>query len=211
MDKKSKIFFWVMGLLIIASIGATYYRIMIKKDYIIESQTDCDPYEQECFVWECDPESTVEGEACVEDPEENIWYFKVVRRNASQIPLCDPNTDEECDPWKCEEGESDCEEMLCSEDQLEAQYASYCIDPIVYTQENPIEEEEEECVEGDEECAVEETEINEDSVEESVVDEPASEDSEIEEVTEDVAEENTDQSQDETETPAETEETGELM
>ncbi|EKE15791.1 MAG: hypothetical protein ACD_11C00105G0016 [uncultured bacterium] len=157
MDKKSKIFFAVFFLLIAASVAATYYRIMIKKDYVIEAQTDCDPYAEECFVWECDPESDVEGEACVEDPEENIWYFKVVRRNASQIPLCDPNTDETCDPWTCEAGEADCEDMFCSEDQLEAQYASRCIDPVIFAEENPIEEEETiECEEGDEECAADE-------------------------------------------------------
>jgi hypothetical protein len=38
MDKKSKIFLGVFFLLIFASIGATYYRIMVKRDYVIEAQ-----------------------------------------------------------------------------------------------------------------------------------------------------------------------------
>lgn len=112
---------------------------------------DCDPYAEECFVWECDPESTEEGEACTGDAENDIWYFKVAKRNASRIPLCDPNTDENCQPMLCEEGEKDCEEIFCAEDQLEAQYASGCVDPVKFTEENPVEEEGA-CEEGDEAC-----------------------------------------------------------
>jgi len=173
MDKKSKILIAVFLVLIAISVGVTYWRIMIQKDYVVEAQTDCDPYEEECFLWECDPESTVEGEACTGDPEEDSWYFKVVRRNASKIPLCDPETDETCDPWTCEEGEKDCEEEFCTEENMEDQYASACNDPVAYTAENPIEEEgetaeeegeaeeeteEAKCEEEDEECETEEGE-----------------------------------------------------
>lgn len=162
MDKKSKIFFIVFGILIAASVAVTYWRIMVKKDYIIESQVDCDPYAEACFIWKCNPTSTVEGEKCTGDPESDIWYFKVAKRNASRIPLCDTNTDENCQPMLCESGEEDCSEMLCTEDQLEAQYASGCVDPVKYTEENPIEEEaidpsadEAACEEGDTECEAE--------------------------------------------------------
>lgn len=157
MDKKSKVLLWVFALLIVASVGVTYWRIMIKKDYVIEAQVDCDPYVDECFVWECDPESTVEGEACTGDPESDIWYFNVARRNASKIPLCDPGTDESCDPWTCEENEKDCETVFCEESIMEEQYATACVDPVQFAIDNPIEEEEVECEEGDEEClAIEE-------------------------------------------------------
>lgn len=155
MDKKSKILLWIFVGLIAISVAVTYWRIMIKRDYVIEAQVDCDPYAEACFVWECDPTSTVEGEACVGDPESDVWYFKVAKRNAGRIPLCDPNTDEDCQPMLCAEDEMECEEMLCTEDQLEAQYASYCVDPVVFAAENPAEEEEEtaaECAEGDVEC-----------------------------------------------------------
>lgn len=153
MDKKSKILLWVFAVLLVGSVVATFWRIMIWRDYIIEAQVDCDPYSEKCFVWECDPESIVEGEACVGDPETDAWYFKVAKRNAGRIPLCDPNTDENCQPMLCEEDEMECEEMLCTEDQLEAQYASSCVDPIAFTAENLVEEEEAtECAEGDTEC-----------------------------------------------------------
>lgn len=141
MDRKSKILFLIIGLLIVASVAVTYWRIMIKKDYIIEGQTDCDPYTEKCFVWECDPESTVKGEACTGDPETDIWYFQVARRIAANIPLCDPDTDENCDPWTCAENEPECGVEFCTEENMEAQYASSCNDPVVYTEENPVEEE----------------------------------------------------------------------
>ncbi len=158
MDKKSKILLWVFALLIVASVGVTFWRIMIKKDYVVEAQVDCDPYEKNCFVWECDPESTVEGEACLGDPESDIWYFNVTRRNASVIPLCDPETDENCDPWTCEDGEKDCEQVFCDETNMEDQFASSCVDPAQFAIDNPVEEEAIECEEGDEECLALESE-----------------------------------------------------
>jgi hypothetical protein len=140
MDKKSKILIWIFVVLIIASVGVTFWRIMIKKDYIISAQTDCDPYAEKCFVWTCDPNSTVEGEACVNDPEKDIWYFQVVNRKAFNIPLCDPNA-EGCEALVCPEGEADCSVDFCTEENMEGQYASSCNDPVKFTEENPIEEE----------------------------------------------------------------------
>lgn len=142
MDKKSKIFFIIFGLLIVAMVGVTYWRIMVKKDYIVEAQTDCDPYVEQCFLWECDPESDADGEKCTGDPEEDSWYFQVIKRNASRIPLCDSNTDENCEALVCGENEPECEYIFCTEENMEDQYASACNDPVKYTEENPVEEEE---------------------------------------------------------------------
>jgi hypothetical protein len=177
MDKKSKIFFAVMGILIIASVGATYWRIMVKKDYIVEAQTDCDPYADECFIWECDPESDVEGEACTGDPEMDSWYFQVIRRNAANVPLCDPNIDEECEALVCGENEPECEYIFCTEENMEEQYAVACNDPEQYALDNPEEEDyvcdlenEEDCVapeEGDEGSMEEEAGIEEEATPET--------------------------------------------
>lgn len=176
MDKKSKILFLIVGLLIAASVAVTYWRIMVNKDYIIEGQTDCDPYADVCFIWECDPESTVEGEACTGDPEMDSWYFQVARRSAANIPLCDPDTDENCDPWTCAEGEKDCSVEFCTEENMEAQYAVSCNDPVAYAEENPYEcdpEIDEDCEEtacdpeADGECGEEETECEGEECEEA--------------------------------------------
>jgi len=122
-----------------------------RKDYLIEAEIDCDPEVESCFVWECDPESDVEGEACTGDPEMDVWYYKYLTRKASDIPMCDEaawKEDEECDPMTCMGEEEYCEETVCTEEDIEA--GESCTDPETF------EYEEEECEEGDEECLAEE-------------------------------------------------------
>jgi len=167
-NRKSKILFAVIAILIVGSVIATYWRYMVQRDYIVQAQIDCDPEMENCFIWECDPESTEEGYACTGDPEEDIWYYKIIRRNAKNIPLCDPNN-EECAALVCEPGELECSEELCTAENVPE--GETCNDPEQYLLENPPEEESEceeddeeclateeelECEEGDEECAMEE-------------------------------------------------------
>jgi hypothetical protein len=145
-DGKSKVLFAVLGVLIAGSVAVAYYKYMIKRDYIIQAQTDCDPETENCFIWECDPDSLMEGEACTGVPDNDIWYYKNVERNASRIPLCDPN-DENCDALVCAEGEPDCREILCTSENVPE--GETCNNPQEYLLENPPEAE---CEEGDEEC-----------------------------------------------------------
>jgi len=142
MDKKSKIFFFVFFLLIVSSIAVTYYRFMVQRDYMIQAEADCDPYTESCFVYVCDPEA---GEECTGDPVEDTSYYKLIDRNAKNIPLCDP-ADETCTALVCGEGEADCSYTLC--DPATATDGEACNDPITYTLENPIEEENSIDVEG---------------------------------------------------------------
>lgn len=159
MDKKNKIFFIVFFLLIIGSVGATYYRTMIKKDYVIAVQLDCDPYVEKCFIWECDPASTVEGEACTGEAENDIWYYQIFERKAYNIPSCDPD-DENCEALVCPEGEKDCSVTFCNEENKIEQGVE-CNDPVQYAIDNPEEEETIECEEGDEKCLASEEEASE--------------------------------------------------
>ena len=143
MDKKSKILLSLLGLAIIISVGATYWRIMMKKDYIISSQVDCDPTIEKCFIWECDSTLAAgEDGACTGDPEEDSWYYKIAERKAYNIPLCDPDKDENCQPFLCEEGEKDCQEIFC--DTTNVKEGESCNDPEEYIKNNPMEEEDEE-------------------------------------------------------------------
>jgi hypothetical protein len=148
MDIKTKTLVLIMGLLFFISFSLTAYRYLIKKDYIIQAETDCDPYTETCFIWECDINSSEEGEKCVGDSEADIWYYKIIKRNASKIPLCD-STDENCRALVCEENESDCEFTLCTDENKEENGVSECSDPIAYAIENPIAEE---CEEEDIDC-----------------------------------------------------------
>jgi len=184
MDKKSKILIWIVIILILGSVGATYWRIFVKKDYLISNEVDCDPYSEKCFIWECDPTSTVEGEACTGDPESDVWYYKIAERKAANIPLCDPATDETCLPFVCEENEIGCSETLCEEGNADE---IACVDPVQFTVDNPVEEESA-CEEGDEEClAAEEAAAEEECAEddaECLAAEEGSEEAVIEEGTE---------------------------
>lgn len=155
MDKKSKIFLAVFLLLIVGAVGVTYWRIYIQKDYIIQNQIDCDPTVDACFVWQCDPASTVEGEACTGDPDKDTWYYQIAERKAKMIPTCDPN-DENCLPFECSEGEKDCSVTFC-DDKNKAEQKVECNDPVQYNIDNPAEEEST-CEEGDEECLAAEEE-----------------------------------------------------
>ncbi len=145
-----RIFFIIFGFLILGSIVFTYCRVVIEKDYIISAETDCDPYSEKCFIYVCDPAT----EECTGDPEEDNWYYKIIKRKAYNIPSCNPN-DEECDALICPNGEEDCGYAFCeegNEDGVE------CNDPEQYTVDNPPEEG---CEEGDEECLNEEAECEE--------------------------------------------------
>lgn len=139
MDKKTKAFWWTMVFLILISVLATFYRYMIKRDYIIQAQVDCDPYNEACFVWNCDPGSDVEGEACTGDPENDTWYYKVINKKANQVSSCDEN-DENCKPLFCGENEPDCEFVFCNPENMEEFGSTICINPVDYTLANPKEE-----------------------------------------------------------------------
>lgn len=149
-------FIAIFGLLVAGAVLFTFYRMVIQKDYLIEAQSDCDPYTEACFVWSCDPESTVEGEACTGDPENDVSYYSLIRKKASDIPLCDPDTDDTCQPLECQPGEADCTRILCDDSNKDEQEAE-CNDPAAYTEENPPEEQSDEtddaqCSPDDETC-----------------------------------------------------------
>ncbi len=168
MDKKSKIFFAVFALMIAASVAVTYWRIVVKRDYLVLAETVCDPETENCFVYECDPET----EECTGDPEEDISYYAKIKKKAFNFPECENG---ECPDPVCEEGEKDCELILCTEDNAE-EWES-CNDPEEYlasmeetegededAEEESEEEEDEETSDGDEE-EIEEGSAEEDSVE----------------------------------------------
>lgn len=141
MDKKSKILFTILALMIAVSAGATYYKIMIKRDYQIEAKISCDPATESCFTHTCDPEN----EECSDNPEENISYYKLINKNAANITICDSGKGEECAELKCEEGEANCEITLCSEETAED---DPCSNPEDFLkEENQSSESEEEIIE----------------------------------------------------------------
>jgi len=134
MDKRSKILFLVFFLVLAGSIFLTYYRYMVIRDYVIEAQVGCDPMTESCFVYVCDPEN---GEECTGDPEQDTSYYKLLHRNAKNIPLCDPE-EADCLVAVCQPEEADCQVTLCDSTSEED---VVCSDPETYRAEHLPEEE----------------------------------------------------------------------
>lgn len=135
MDKKSKIFFAVFFTLIAAVVIITYMKYFVAKDYYITAQADCDPTAQKCFIWKCDPNSTDPTEKCTGDPTKDTWYYQDVKKLASQIPLCDPDSDDSCKALECDSG-MDCMVTYCNDITKKAEGVD-CSDPDEYNKENP--------------------------------------------------------------------------
>lgn len=93
-----------MGILILTSVGATFYRYVILKDYQIIAEIPCDPAIDNCFVRTEEDGTTTN--------------YQTISRNASNIPLCDPEQDETCRALVCEQGELDCEVTACTPDTV---------------------------------------------------------------------------------------------
>ena len=112
MDKKSKILFFVFGSIVIASFTISFMRYIVFQDYLVEMSIDCDPSRESCFVYECDP---VEEE-CSEDPEEDIWYYKILEKKAYAFPECFSHG--ECyEEIMCLPEERNCSVILCNPEE----------------------------------------------------------------------------------------------
>jgi hypothetical protein len=114
---KNKIFYSIFFLLLAGSIVATYVKIVVNKNYQIVAETSCDPATEQCFVWNCDVE--IDGE-CSDNPEENIWIYKIVNKKAATIAVCEASAEKlGCDgELSCTEGEKDCSYKYCDEESV---------------------------------------------------------------------------------------------
>ncbi|MFZ1655174.1 MAG: hypothetical protein WAT84_05090 [Candidatus Moraniibacteriota bacterium] len=133
MYKESKAFFLIISLLMLGSVAVSYYRYVVKQDYIVQTEVDCDPYTEACFVYVCDIEA---GDECTGNPVEDTAYYKLIRRNAMNMSLCDPNA-EACEVSACPSGEAECEVISC--DSATVQEGEECTDPVVFILEHPVE------------------------------------------------------------------------
>lgn len=126
MERKSKILLGAFVLLLVWSIGMSYYRYMVIHDYIIKIEAYCDPSAEVCFVRSCDTED--ETAECTGNPEEDTAYYKIVTRNAQYMPACDPmNAD--CPVSVCREDEEGCSVEQCD---VAADPEAVCSNPEEY-------------------------------------------------------------------------------
>ena len=116
-DKKKNIwFFIILGILILASVGVTFYKYYILKDFQIVAEVSCDPATEVCFHYEPTPCADDDLE-CV--PEE-AYDYKMMSKNAANILACE-NTEEKIDcteELSCLDNEENCSYEYCTEEAL---------------------------------------------------------------------------------------------
>lgn len=84
-----------------------YNQIVIHRNYIVLTHTDCDPLTESCFVLDCDTDEM--------DCDKEI--YKKVKKNASYIDDC--TSGHFCPKLSCGQFEKDCSITLCSEENKE--------------------------------------------------------------------------------------------
>jgi len=104
MDKKSKILIIIVSLAIVASVGVSFYKYVITKNYQIFVEIPCDPAVDNCFVRT--------------EEDDTISNYKILSRQASNIPLCVPENNPNCRAMLCEQDEPNCEFTTCSAEDL---------------------------------------------------------------------------------------------
>lgn len=106
-----KIIFTTVGISLFLSMGITFCRYYILRDYIIYAEVACDPNKEKCFVRHCTEDDL---DPCDFLHVKYTRYYKIVRKIASHIPLCNQNI-EQCPPLTCQPSEENCEIITCTE------------------------------------------------------------------------------------------------
>jgi len=107
----NRIFYAIFILLIIISVGVTFWRIVIQKDYQIEAEVSCDPALESCFHYE----GVTCNEGDTECVSEESYDYKMISKKAANIYACE-KTEEKIDcgeELSCLEGELNCSYTLC--------------------------------------------------------------------------------------------------
>jgi len=115
----SKWFFGIFFFSVALSVFATFYRIFIARDYLVDIEVTCSPERSACFARDiCDTEDESCGE---EDVPTETSYYKTVERKAYAFPeACASGSLDapECADLSCRPGEAECTETFCSDDTV---------------------------------------------------------------------------------------------
>jgi len=115
----NKIFYSILILLILGSVGVTYWRIVVQKDYQIVAEVSCDPTTESCFHYEPEPCAT-DNYDCLSKPPEEAYDYKMISKKAAVIYACE-QTEEKigcAEELSCLENETDCSYTNCDPAEL---------------------------------------------------------------------------------------------
>jgi hypothetical protein len=110
----NRIFYGLLIILILASVGVTFWRIVIKMDYQIVAEVSCDPAVESCYHYqpeECD----MSDYDCLSQPPEEAYDYKLISKTAATIYACE-QTEEKLgcsEELSCLDGELNCEYTYC--------------------------------------------------------------------------------------------------
>lgn len=135
MDRSSCTLFFIVSILILGSVAMTYDRFFRVRDYMVQVQVNCDPYEEACFAYICD--SSVD-EGCTSSSLKDAFYYKLINRVARNVPLCEADL-ATCATLPCAINEMECFYTLCNTEMVED--SEVCTDPNTYRQLYPEAEE----------------------------------------------------------------------
>lgn len=107
-DKKIKRFFQGFLILFFVIASFSFYKYFIAKDYYVRIEVPCDREKEICFIYDCE----AQGDECIAGEE--VYYYKILKKKASKIPLCDP-VDPYCSANDCVAG-MDCTIIECNPD-----------------------------------------------------------------------------------------------
>lgn len=109
--KKLSIFVSLLIAVMVVAAIYNYYRIIIKKDYLILIPIACEPETEDCFEDQC---LKNEQEGCYN----NLLYYKILQKRAFNVPACyslAPDKRINCPALQCQTGEKDCLIDFCEE------------------------------------------------------------------------------------------------
>ncbi len=96
------IFLYVLGLLTIIFVGTLYYRLIIKHDYIVGYEGECDPAIESCFVG-------CEDDECTEE-----YSYSMVQKYAPDLfEECGPDITDCAEASVCLPTDQECSVVYC--------------------------------------------------------------------------------------------------
>lgn len=111
MSPEGKIYIGLFFIVITCFFSISFYKIIIKKDYLVFAEIPCDISTQSCFIRDCNQDY----ERCTHDDK---LIYTIIQKKAYRIPKCDPYLGE-CDHiLKCKKGEPDCKIITCDPQNL---------------------------------------------------------------------------------------------
>jgi hypothetical protein len=116
---KNKIFWSIFTLLIILSVGFTFLRVYVWKDYLITANTSCDPkIEASCFVVESEVVPTDENG--IQATTTETTYYKIITIKAADVFACEQTAEKlNCgEELTCADAQENCTYEYCTEENV---------------------------------------------------------------------------------------------